>query len=41
LNRSPEIIADPAGSRFTIIPIPHDSVCETLRAPPAKPNQNG
>jgi len=41
LNRSPEIIPDPAASRFTIIPIPHGSVCETLRAAPAKPNQNG
>jgi hypothetical protein len=34
LNRSPEIVPDPAGSRFTIIPIPQDSVCETLRGAP-------
>jgi len=41
LNRSPEIVPDPAESRFTIIPVPHDSVCETLRAPSGKPDQNG
>jgi hypothetical protein len=40
LNRSPEIVPDPAGSRFTIIPIPQDSVCETLRAL-RQPKQNG
>jgi hypothetical protein len=31
LNRSPEIVPDPAESRFTIIAIPPDSNCETLR----------
>jgi hypothetical protein len=31
LNRSPEIVPDPANSRFSIIPIPQDSTCETLR----------
>jgi hypothetical protein len=41
LNRSPEIVPDPAGSRFTIIPIPQDSVCETLRGALRQPKQNG
>jgi hypothetical protein len=34
LNRSPEIVPDPAESRFSIIPIPQDSTCETLRGDP-------
>jgi hypothetical protein len=39
LNRSPEIVPDPAGSRFTIIAIPQDSVCETLRGATRQPMQ--
>jgi hypothetical protein len=34
LNRSPEIVPDPDGSRFTMIAIPQDSICATLRGPP-------
>ena len=34
LNRSPEIVPDPAESRFSIISIPQDSTCETLRGAP-------
>ena len=41
LNRSPEIVPDPGGSRFTIIAVPQDSVCETLRGAPRQPKQNG
>jgi hypothetical protein len=39
LNRSPEIVPDPAGSRFTIVAIPQGSNCETLRAGPRRPKQ--
>jgi hypothetical protein len=38
LNRSPEITPDPKESRFSIIPIPQGSSCETLRGAPAKQN---
>lgn len=41
LNRSPEITPDPERSRFSIIPIPQDSDCDTLRGTvraPAQPN---
>lgn len=37
LNRSPEIVPDPHGSRFTMIAIPQDSVCETLRGASRRP----
>ncbi|HYQ97527.1 MAG TPA: hypothetical protein VEO92_04100 [Candidatus Nitrosocosmicus sp.] len=39
LNRSPEIVPDPAASRFTIIAIPPDSICETLRGSPRQSTQ--
>jgi hypothetical protein len=40
LNRSPEIVPDPAESRFSIIPIPQDSTCETLRGAPRQAKHN-
>ena len=40
LNRSPEIVPNPAESRFSIIPIPPDSTCETLRGNPRQAKQN-
>lgn len=40
LNRSPEIVPDPAESRFSIIPIPQDSTCETLRGAPRQAKNN-
>jgi hypothetical protein len=40
LNRSPEIVPDPAESRFSIIPIPQDSTCETLRGTPRQAKHN-
>jgi dolichol-phosphate mannosyltransferase len=40
LNLSPEIVPDPAESRFSIIPIPQDSTCETLRGDPRQAKQN-
>jgi hypothetical protein len=40
LNRSPEIVPDPAASRFSIIPIPQDSTCETLRGAPRQAKHN-
>jgi hypothetical protein len=39
LNRSPEIMPDPDGSRFTMIAIPQDSICATLRGTPRQPQQ--
>lgn len=39
LNRSPEIVPDPDASRFTMIAIPQDSVCETLRGASRQPKQ--
>jgi hypothetical protein len=39
LNRSPEIVPDPDGSRFTMIAIPQDSICENLRGTPRQPKQ--
>ena len=39
LNRSPEIVPDSAASRFTIIAIPQDSICETLRGEARQPKQ--
>ena len=40
LNRSPEIIPDSKESRFSIIPIPHGSTCETLRGTARQTQQN-
>jgi hypothetical protein len=39
LNRSPEISPDPKESRFTIIAVPQDSTCETLRGTRRHPAQ--
>jgi hypothetical protein len=39
LNRSPEIVPDRDGSRFTMIAIPQDSICETLRGASRQPKQ--
>lgn len=39
LNHSPEIVPDPAESRFTIIAVPTDSTCETLRGVLGEPKQ--
>jgi len=36
LNRSPEIEADPKGSRFSIGPVPSGTTCESLRKSDAK-----
>lgn len=40
LNRSPEIIPDSKESRFSIIPIPQGSTCETLRGAARQTQQN-
>jgi hypothetical protein len=40
LNRSPEIIPDSTESRFSIIPIPQGSTCETLRSTGRQIKQN-
>jgi hypothetical protein len=40
LNRSPEIIPDSTESRFSIIPIPQGSTCETLRGTARQTKQN-
>jgi hypothetical protein len=40
LNHSPEIAPEPAESRFTIIAVPPDSTCETLRAVLRQSKQN-
>lgn len=37
LNRSPEIEADPKGSRFSISPVPSGTTCESLRKSDSKP----
>ncbi len=39
LNRSPEIVPEPAESRFSIIGIPRDSTCETLREASRQPKE--
>ena len=39
LNHSPEIVPDPTESRFTIIAVPQDSTCETLRGALQQPKQ--
>ena len=40
LNRSPKIIPDSTESRFSIIPIPQGSTCETLRGTAPQTTQN-
>jgi hypothetical protein len=39
LNRSPEIVPDPKGSRFSISPVPIGTTCESLRKADSNPGE--